>query len=64
MAKKPETVTGRWPVAVRDHEGTRVAPGEPATVLKARADEFDARFGRLPEPAQPVARRAADPSPE
>ncbi|WP_157188337.1 hypothetical protein [Nitratireductor pacificus] len=47
MAKKPETVTGRWPVAIRDHEGKRVSAGGRATVSRAKADEFDARFGRL-----------------
>ncbi len=46
MAKNSDLVTGRWPVAVRDHEGKRVEPGNPAKVSREKASEFDARFGR------------------
>lgn len=59
MVKKPDTETGRWPVAVRDHDGKRVAPGKPATVTTEKAAEFDARFGRLPEAVPPAASREA-----
>ena len=58
-AKETETVTGRWPVAVYDAAGKRVPAGEPATVTKAKAAEFDRRFGRLPvEPTAPEAKAA------
>ncbi|WP_265518965.1 hypothetical protein [Nitratireductor luteus] len=61
MAKASETVTGRWPVAVYGADRKRVAPGEPATVTKEKATEFDRRFGRLPDDAPKAASPVAAP---